>query len=214
MQWTGWFDGATKRTNPGERGLGALLRAPNGQEFEIAEALDVGTNNTAEYLALIRLLETAHAQGARQLIVYGDSQLVINQVSGRWLIAAKDLVPLARRATELMKAIGDVRLQWIPREENERADELSKRALGQGASTAVDEGEWAKQLTVIAGPFGLSAVALGKKLDLAKFRENGKPTALAVSLGVALRVENAFGHTNYWHRKRLPAALREIHLLD
>ena len=36
------------------------------------------------------------------------------------------------------------------------------------------------KITDIAKPFGLSGVAFGKKMDLAKLRENGKPTQLAI----------------------------------
>ena len=70
------------------------------------------------------------------------------------------------------------------------------------------------KITEIAKPFGLSGVALGKKMDLAKLRENGKPTQLAIEKGCALRVPNGFGHDDFWHRKQLPAVLREAMLLD
>ena len=70
------------------------------------------------------------------------------------------------------------------------------------------------KITDIAKPFGLSGVAFGKKMDLAKLRENGKPTQLAIDQGGALRVPNGFGHDDFWHRKLLPAALKEVYLLD
>ena len=49
---------------------------------------------------------------------------------------------------------------------------------------------------------------------VAKLRENGKPTQLAIEKGCALRVPNGFGHDDFWHRKLLPTALREVMLLD
>lgn len=96
---------------------------------------------------------------------------------------------------------------------NGEADALSKKALGVIDKDSIDRTVWMK-ITEIAKPFGLSGVALGKKMDLAKLRENGKPTQLAIEKGCALRVPNGFGHDDFWHRKLLPAALREALLLD
>ncbi len=50
--------------------------------------------------------------------------------------------------------------------------------------------------------------------DCGTLRENGKPTQLAIEKGCALRVPNGFGHDDFWHRKQLPAVLREAMLLD
>lgn len=212
--WQAWFDGATKHTNPGLRGIGGLLLGPNGQRIEISEAMDHGSNNTAEYLALIAVLDAAIAAGVQRLEVYGDSQLIVRQVNGEWAINHKDLVPLCRTAMELKQQIPKATLRWIRREDNEEADALSKKAIGVGAKAAPDPAVWMR-ITDIAKPFGLSAVALGKKLKLAGLRdEKGKPTPVAVEQGAALRVENDFGHDDYWHRQRVPELLRKALLLD
>ena len=55
--WSAWFDGATKATNPGERGIGGVLKGPAGERIEISENIGFGTNNEAEYAALIILFE-------------------------------------------------------------------------------------------------------------------------------------------------------------
>ena len=56
--WRSFFDGATV-PNPGRRGIGGLLLGPAGQRVEIARDLGHGTNNEAEYDALIAVLEAA-----------------------------------------------------------------------------------------------------------------------------------------------------------
>lgn len=211
--WHAWFDGATKHTNPGLRGIGALLKGPAGQRIEIAREIGEGTNNEAEYCALMAVLDAAVEAGVQDLVVYGDSQLVIRQVNGEWLINARPLVPLCKTVLELKAQIPNVRLCWIPREENDEADALSKRAIGVAVPAPLDRSVWMK-ITEIAKPFGLSGVALGKRMDAAKLREGGKPTQLALDKGCALRVENNFGHEDFWHRKLLPAALKEEMLLD
>jgi len=211
--WQAWFDGATKHTNPGIRGIGAVLKGPAGQIVEIAQEIGEGTNNEAEYCALMAVLDAAVDAGVQDLVVYGDSQLVIRQVNGEWLINSLGLVPLCKTVRELKAQIPQVSLRWIPREENTEADALSKRAIGLAVPTPLDRSVWMK-ITEIGKPFGLSGVALGKRMDAAKLREGGKPTQLALDKGCALRVENNFGHEDFWHRKLLPAALKEAMLLD
>ena len=211
--WHAWFDGATKHANPGIRGIGALLKGPAGQRIEIAQEIGHGTNNEAEYCALMAVLDAAVEAQVQDLVVYGDSQLVIKQVTGEWLINAPGLVPFCKTVQGLKAQIPKVRFSWIPREENGEADTLSKRAIGIVAPVPLDRTVWMK-ITEIGKPFGLSGVALGKRMDAAKLREGGKPTQLALDKGCALRVENNFGHDDFWHRKLLPAALREAMLLD
>ncbi len=80
--WYAWFDGATKHSNPGVRGIGAVLKGPAGQIVEIAQEIGQGTNNEAEYCALMAVLDAAVTAQVQNLIVYGDSQLVIKQVNG------------------------------------------------------------------------------------------------------------------------------------
>lgn len=211
--WHAWFDGATKHSNPGLRGIGAVLKGPAGQRIEIAQAIGEGTNNEAEYCALLAVLDAAVDARVQDLVVYGDSQLVIKQVNGEWLINSLGLVPLCKTVQELKAQIPQVSFRWIPREENGEADALSKRAIGVAAPQPIDRSVWMK-ITEIGKPFGLSGVALGKRMDAAKLRAGGKPTQLALDKGCALRVENNFGHEDFWHRKLLPAALKEAMLLD
>jgi ribonuclease HI len=67
------------------------------------------TNNEAEYYALLKALE---------LIVRSDSKLVVNQVNGEWRVEDEKLIDLSEKARDLIKNIGSVRLEWVPREEN------------------------------------------------------------------------------------------------
>jgi len=211
--WNAWFDGATKESNPGLRGIVSVLKGPAGERIEISEEIGQGTNNEAEYAALMAVLDAAVEAKVENLIVHGDSGVVVRQVNGEWFIKAKELVPMCKTVLDLKGQIPNVTIRWIPREENTEADALSKKALGVIDKESIDRTVWMK-ITDIAKPFGLSGVAMGKKMDSAKLRENGKPTQLAIEKGCALRVPNGFGHDDFWHRELLPAALREAYLLD
>jgi len=110
-------------------GAGALLVDDGGETlWETATPLGTRTNNEAEYLALILLLEEAGRRGIRELEIFGDSRLVVSQVSKVWKINEPRLRELAERAWTLCEG-KRVRFSWIPRERNARADTLSNRAL-------------------------------------------------------------------------------------
>lgn len=128
----GYFDGAS-RSNPGEAGAGSLLVDDNGKViWTKAEYLGTKTNNEAEYTALINLLTEAKARGISQLDVYGDSKLVVSQVTHQWKIKVPHLFDLAYTVWELTQDMR-VTYSWVPREQNKMADALSNQAIdGKG----------------------------------------------------------------------------------
>jgi len=132
--WLGWFDGST-HPNPGKMGLGGLLLSPAGERVEICVAAGQGDNNQAEYLALIALLEAAVRAQPAKLIVYGDSQVVIDGVRqapsapGAPGGGAAVLSPYCERARQLISQLRAVELRWIPRRRNVAADALSQHAV-------------------------------------------------------------------------------------
>lgn len=126
--WRAWFDGSA-HPNPGRCGIGALLVGPAGEKIQISLAAGVGTSSEAEYLALIAALEAARDAGVRGLTLFGDSQVVINDVTGSDARAAPSLGALRSKARSLIDALGGVVLRWIPRHKNGEADTLSQRAV-------------------------------------------------------------------------------------
>ncbi|WP_341866815.1 ribonuclease HI family protein [Caballeronia pedi] len=133
--WRGWFDGSAL-PNPGRLGIGGVLIGPAGETFEISNASGVGDSSAAEYLALIAVLEAASREGAVDLVIHGDSRVVIDDVNSPDGATIASLTHHAARVRALIAQIGDVRLQWIPRARNLRADALSRDALGSARATA------------------------------------------------------------------------------
>lgn len=124
----GYFDGAS-RGNPGKAGAGALLINEEGKVvWEASCFLGDKTNNEAEYMALIMLLKAAKDHGVSSLRVFGDSKLVVSQISRQWKINLPHLRLLAREAWDLAEGM-DISYNWIPREENKRADMLSNEGI-------------------------------------------------------------------------------------
>ena len=124
--WRAWFDGSA-RPNPGRCSIGALLLGPDGSRHEIAEDAGHGDSSTAEYRALVAVLEAALARGAADLTVYGDSRVVIDDVNGPDALAAPALAAWRAHVRGLLARLPQATLRWVPRHKNQQADALSQR---------------------------------------------------------------------------------------
>lgn len=124
-----YFDGCSKG-NPGRAGAGAVLHDDTGSEV-FAESVFVGhraTNNEAEYTGLILgLTEVLKLGITTELLVRGDSQLVIRQMQGKYKVNSPRLAPLHQSATELASQFAKIEFEHVYRESNKRADALSNR---------------------------------------------------------------------------------------
>ncbi|MFZ6747534.1 ribonuclease HI family protein [Undibacterium sp. Ren11W] len=135
--WRAWFDGSA-HPNPGRCGIGAVLIAPDGRQFEISQAAGYGNSSEAEYLALIALLEMALPLQPPLLFVYGDSQVVIHDVQGSERLAALSLQRYRSQVWTVLRQMPEVHLRWVPRHKNAVADALSQSASGLIVSESAD----------------------------------------------------------------------------
>jgi len=126
------FDGGS-RGNPGPCGAGMVLYEENnpstalwcGSHF----LTEHGTNNEAEYQALILGLKCAHLFGADRIVAQGDSELVVQQILGNYKCERSNLLPLFKKATMLKRNFVSFEIRHIPRAQNYRADELANEAI-------------------------------------------------------------------------------------
>lgn len=131
--WCAWFDGSA-RPNPGTCAIGVVLRAPDGREWQLSRLIGYGNSSAAEYQALIALLKLAIEQDARNLMIYGDSRVVIDDLDPQNENRAQGLEDLRWEAKELLRQLHDASLQWIPRGRNQQADMLAQRAFEMSLS--------------------------------------------------------------------------------
>ena len=115
MRATVWFDGACFG-NPGPMGAGAVLQVA-GKDRVLELPLGRGTNNEAEYHAVILGLRHALAAGATEVHVRGDSELILRQLEGRYTVRSPNLKPLHDEARALLRRFQAVRLEWVPHQE-------------------------------------------------------------------------------------------------
>ena len=124
------------RGNPGPAGSGAVLidSASGAILAEIALFIGVATNNVAEYRAVLAAIEVANEIAPdASILVRMDSKLVVEQMSGRWKVKNEGMQDLS---VAMKAAIGSrkVIFEWIPREQNTRADALANEAMDAESS--------------------------------------------------------------------------------
>jgi len=114
--------------NPGPMGIGVVVYRGRSSLMEVSEYAGEGTNNKAEYLAFIRALEIAKKLEEKEVHIRTDSQLIEKQIKGHYKVKNAGLKPLKEKADKLMKEM-KVKVEHVSREQNQRADELAKRAV-------------------------------------------------------------------------------------
>jgi ribonuclease HI len=127
-----YTDGASLG-NPGPMGIGIVVYRDGIRVEELSEYIGKGTNNIAEYTAVIKALETAHSMGEMEVHIKSDSQLVIRQLNNEYKVKDVKLKPLKKRIDKLCSNKMKVTFEHIPREKNTEADVLSKKAAKRGS---------------------------------------------------------------------------------
>jgi len=128
------FDGACEPVNPNGVATYGFAVFVNGKKiYEDCGVIGEGegmSNNVAEFTALAKALEWLIENGYadKPVTVRGDSQLAINIMNGVWTAKGGMYYPYYLKAAELARKFSRIRFEWVPREENEVADSLSKKA--------------------------------------------------------------------------------------
>ncbi|XP_028098274.1 uncharacterized protein LOC114297987 [Camellia sinensis] len=120
--WKLFIDGASNRHGVG---LGIVLTSPDGLVIE--QAITLGfpvSNNEAEYETLLAGLMSALRMKASALMVFSDSKLVVNQVSGEYEARDKRMAKYQALVCTEIKKFAATRMEQINREKNNAADKL------------------------------------------------------------------------------------------
>jgi ribonuclease HI len=123
-------DGLAMPRNPGTGTYGFTIQV-GGKKVVEGEGLagyDV-TNNYAEYTALVEALKKLkELRISGDVVVKSDSKLLVGQMSQGWKVKGGGYIEKLKEARELLKDFELVEFEWVPREENEEADLLSRVA--------------------------------------------------------------------------------------
>jgi ribonuclease HI/probable phosphoglycerate mutase len=104
------------RGNPGPAAVGVVLREDDKILLKYSEKLKAKvTNNYAEYMGLIRALQLANKQGVKKLTCILDSELVVNQLLGKYRVKSPKLLKLFLKVQELEKNFEKITYRHVKR---------------------------------------------------------------------------------------------------
>ena len=89
------------------------------------------TNNYAEYFCLIKALDHLRAHRDEEITVFSDSTLLVNQMKGGWRFKKGAYAEKYLKAKELARGFAKLKFEWIPRQRNAEADELTNIAFAE-----------------------------------------------------------------------------------
>ena len=130
-EYTMKTDGGS-RGNPGPSAIGFSISLGGEVLADGGWPIGRGTNNEAEYKALIWGLENALSMGVRSIRCISDSELMVNQVNGRYKVGSKALKPLWEEVQELKTRFSGFSLEHVLRKFNKEPDSLCNQALDAG----------------------------------------------------------------------------------
>ncbi|MDE3077425.1 MAG: reverse transcriptase-like protein, partial [Chloroflexota bacterium] len=124
------FTDGGSRGNPGPGAWAAVISNERGKKLrELSRYLGVVTNNQAEYHALIAALTAAGDYRPEAVSVFMDSELIVNQMTGRYQVRHPNMRPLYEQARALAAAFPTIRFEHVPRDRNREADRLVNAAI-------------------------------------------------------------------------------------
>jgi len=130
--YTAYCDGGS-RGNPGPSGYGAVIEDAHGNVVaRLSGYLGHQTNNYAEYQGLLAVLNWAAENGAKQLRVVSDSELMVKQMKGQFKVSSPGLRPLWEQAKRLAKSLDRFEMRHTLRKGNQEADRLANEAMDKG----------------------------------------------------------------------------------
>jgi ribonuclease HI len=128
-----WIDGGS-RGNPGPSAIGVVLEGNDGEILQtISRVIGIGTNNVAEYKALLTGLDAAARLGAQVVEVVSDSELLVRQMRGEYKVKNEGLKSLYEEARARAAGFCGFSIRHVERKLNARADALVNQALDDQA---------------------------------------------------------------------------------
>jgi len=115
--------------NPGEAAIGVVIKEGIKNVKTLSRAIGQGTNNIAEYTALIVALQEALILRADDVSVKSDSELMVKQVSGAYAVKHENIKPLFAQVKHLITGFKSFQIAHVPREQNSEADALVRQVL-------------------------------------------------------------------------------------
>lgn len=120
------------RGNPGPSAIGFSIELDGSTVADGGWPIGTGTNNEAEYKAVIWGLQNALEMGIGKIRCISDSKLMVNQINGGYKVSSKTLKPLWKEVQELKSRFEQFSIEHVLRGFNKAPDALCNQALDAG----------------------------------------------------------------------------------
>lgn len=133
MKLTIYTDGGS-RNNPGHAAIGFVLSSDeNVILYKEGRYIGIETNNVAEYTAVLEALKKAKELDGKHhfdmITCYLDSNLIVQQMNGKFKIKALHLLPIIEHIRALLRDLPYTTFNHVLRAKNKAADSLVNEAL-------------------------------------------------------------------------------------
>jgi ribonuclease HI len=123
-----FFDGSSCKQGGS---IGIVIVSPWGTSFEFTYSIKpISTGNQAEYEAILKGLQLLQEVKADAIEVFGDSQLIINQLISLYECKDEILRDYYEKCQSLIDEFLIVTIKHIPRAQNQEANRLAQSASG------------------------------------------------------------------------------------
>lgn len=133
------FTDGGARGNPGPSAIGFVIMKAGRVVEKKGRVIGTGTNNEAEYTALIDGLTACRAYTSGPIQCFSDSKLMVNQLNGAWKVKSDSLRCYYNQAKAVTKYFTGLTIRHVRRENHgiRKADKLVNRALDLQAGIPV-----------------------------------------------------------------------------
>jgi ribonuclease HI len=126
--WKLFFDGSACRKG---QGVGVVLVSPRGAVFETSARLEYFCNNNqAKYEVILLDLQILSSLGVKHAKAFGDSLLVVQQISSIYQCFDGSLNAYLDKCLEIIASFDDFIVQDVSRDKNTVTNDLAQQASG------------------------------------------------------------------------------------
>jgi ribonuclease HI len=168
--WQLYFDGSVCCKG---QGAGCVVVSPNGVFIDLSIRLEFAcTNNQVEYESLMHVLEFFRFLGARDVDVFRDSNLIMQQIRGDSQCLDGVLNSHHYKCLYIIKLFDTFSIKHIPQEEDSRVNRLAQQALGDVVSQGVF---WVALVSLVEHRYALRSKGKPILEDSDQLRHKEKP---------------------------------------